>query len=393
MPLSRRPAFASQMSLMKPVHLNTAGAGLPAPGVVAAMTEQLALEAELGPYEAEQRRARELTSSVYARVAELVGADADEIALFASATDAWCRMVCQLPVPPGGRIWVTRYEYAGNLIALQRIAAIKDCRLEVIPCLPDGGLDLDWIRVNLDERVLLVSVVHMPSGSGVVLPVEEVGALLAARSGAVYIVDACQTVGQLPVDVRAIGCHALTAAGRKFLRGPRGSGFGYLRADLRNRIEPDWYDLHGAEATSLHEHHVTVQTAARFETAERSNAAVLGLLAAAEFALKGPGGPAADVKAALLDAVITTPGIRLLAPRPVPSAIVSFVHERCPAERIVAGLAADGVTGWVAHGSHTPLYLAADGISEFVRTSVHHYTSVADIELFRRSLRGVIDRA
>lgn len=376
---------------MNPVHLNTAGAGLPAPGVLDAMTGQLALEADLGPYEAEQLRARELNSTVYARLAELVGAEADEIALFGSATEAWCRTVCQLRIPPGSRLWVTRYEYAGNLIALQRIARAKGCGLEVIPCLPDGELDLDWMRASLDERVALVSVVHMPSGAGVVLPVEEIGALLAAGSGAVYVVDACQTVGQLPIDVRAIGCHALTGAGRKFLRGPRGSGFGYLRADLRDRMEASWYDLHVAEARSLHEHRVTDRTAARFETAERSNAIVLGLLTAAEYALKGPGGPAAEVQAALLDAVMTTPGVRLLAPRPVPSAIVSFVHQRCPAARIVAGLAADGVTGWVAHGAHTPLYLAAEGVSEFVRTSVHHYTSVADIELFRRSLRRVAE--
>lgn len=371
-----------------PVHLNTAGAALPAPGVLVAMAGHLALEERLGPYEAEQRRTEELTGAVYARLAELLGAGADEIALFSSGTDAWCRTVCQLRIPRGSRIWATRYEYAGNLIALQRVARASGCTLEVIPCLPDGDLDLEWIRASLDERVALVSVVHMPSGAGVVLPVELVGALLAAAgSSAVYIVDACQTAGQLPLDVRAIGAHALTGAGRKFLRGPRGSGFAYLRADLQDRIDPWWYDLHVAQARSLDEHRVTDRTACRFETAERSNAVVLGLLAAVEYTLSGPGGPAAEVMAALLEAVITIPGIRLLAPRPVPAAIVSFVHESCAAERIVAGLAADGITGWVAHGEHTPLYLAADGISEFVRISVHHYTTMADIELFRRSLR------
>jgi selenocysteine lyase/cysteine desulfurase len=383
-----KPDPARQSS---PVHLNAAGAALPAPGVVAAMARHLALEERLGPYEAEQRRAKELTGEIYARLADLLGAGAGEIALFGSATDAWCRTVCALRIPAGSRIWVTRYEYAGNLIALQRIARASECTLEVIPCLPDGHLDLEWIRASLDERVALVSVVHMPSGAGVVLPVELVGALLAAaRSGAVYIVDACQTVGQLPLDVRAIGCHVLTGAGRKFLRGPRGSGFAYLRADLQDRIHPWWYDLHVAQPRSLHEHQVTDRTAARFETAERSNAVLLGLLAAVEYTLSGPGGPAAEVMAALLDAVITTPGIRLLAPHLVPSAIVSFVHETRAAERIVAGLADDGITGWVARGEHTPLYLAADGISEFVRTSVHHYTSLADIDRFRNSLRRAL---
>jgi len=312
------------------VHLNTAGAGIPAPAVPAVMADHLVAEAELGPYEAEARRADDLEERVYARLAELVGARREEIALFGSATDAWCRIVGQLDLPAGGRLWVTPYEYAGNLIALQRLAVRRGCVLEVVPTLPGGDLDLDWFAANLDDRVALVSLTHMPSGMGTVLPVAEVGALLAG-SAAVYVVDACQTVGQLTVD-----------------------------------------------------------TAARFETAERNNAVVLGLLAAADHALTDGGPAAPQVYDALVSAVRETPGTRLLAPGSRRAGILSFVHESCSPERLRAGLADDGVSVWVGVGAHTPLWLAASGIDRFVRTSVHHYNTPAEIEEFRSALRRVL---
>ncbi|HET9138976.1 aminotransferase class V-fold PLP-dependent enzyme [Actinophytocola sp.] len=366
------------------VHLNTAGAAIPAPGVHRAMAGYLAAEVELGPYEAEAAHAADLERRVYERLGRVIGARAEDIALFGSATDAWCRIVCHLRVPAGSRFWLTPYEYAGNLIALQRLAQRCGGRLEVVPTRPGGDLDLDWMRSRLDERVALVSVVHMPSGLGVVQPVEEVGALLAG-SEAVYVVDACQTVGQLPVDVTAIGCHALTAAGRKFLRGPRGSGFAYVRPHLWDRIEVPFHDLHVARADSLHSHRLTTETAARFETAERNNAVVLGLLAAAEHALARPDGAPAEVFGALLETVCQQPGARLLAPGARRAGIVAFTHRDASPELIRDGLAECGVTGWVGLGAHTPLSLA--GVDRFVRTSVHHYNTLADIETFGRALR------
>lgn len=365
------------------IHLNTAGAGLPAPGVVEAVTGFLEAEAAAGPYEAEEAHADALGRRVYASVAALVGARPSEIALFGSATDAWCRVVCNLDLPAGGRIWITPYEYAGNLIALQRLAVRRGCTLEVIPVLPGGDLDLAWMRANADERLALVSLVHMPSGMGVVLPVEEVGALLAG-SAAVYVVDACQTVGQLPVDVAAIGCHALTAAGRKFLCGPRGSGFAFVRPDVWDRVEPPFHDLHVAAAESLHEYRITTDTAARFETAERNAAVVLGLLAAADHR---PAGAPAEVFAALLEAIEREPGTRVHAPGSRRAGIVSFVDEHRTPQRIRTAMAAAGINVWVGTGAHTPMYYPAEGVDTFVRVSVHHYNTVADVDAFARTLR------
>ena len=379
------------MTARASIHLNTAGAGLPAPGVPEAMAAFLADEARLGPYEAEAGYADQLERQVYAELAALVGAEPAEIALYGSATDAWCRLVGGLTLPAGARIWVTPYEYAGNLIALQLLAERQGCVIEVVPTVPGGDLDLGWMRDRLDERVALVSLVHMPSGCGVVQPAEEVGRLLAAAgSPAVYVLDACQTVGQLPVDVTAVGCHLLTAAGRKYLRGPRGSGFAFVARELWDRIRPQFYDLHVAEAVSRHEHRLTVDTAARFETAERNNAVVLGLLTAVRHVRSRPLGPAPAVFEALLAAVQEIPGVRLLAPGARRAGIVSFVHPDHPPHRITEGLADHGVNGWVGIGAHTPLYLSVAGIARFVRTSVHHYNDESDIGVFRRAMKRIV---
>lgn len=158
-----------------PVHLNTAGAGLLEPAARAAMAEYLRLEAEIGPYETEERYVKVLTDGVYRGLGDLLGCGPDEIALFGSATDAWCRVVRGLRLRPGGRIWTTPYEYAANLMVLRTLCEETGSELVVVPTRPDGDLDLDWMRAELDETVSLVSLVHMPSGAGVVLPVAEVG--------------------------------------------------------------------------------------------------------------------------------------------------------------------------------------------------------------------------
>ncbi len=370
------------------IHLNTAGAGIPVAAVLDAMTSYLVAERELGPYEAEERHASDLHRRIYESLGALVGSRPEEIALFASATDAWCRIVCHLDIPAGSRIWVTPYEYAGNLIALQGLARRRDAAIEVVPALRNGDLDLHWMRDALDERVALVSVTHMPSGCGIVLPVNAVGALLAG-SEAVYVVDACQTIGQRALDVRGMGCDVLTGAGRKFLRGPRGCGFAFVATRLWDRIQPPFADLHTAEVVSLLEHQIRPGRASRFETAERSGAVVLGLLAALDEVGPQPHGASPELYDALVAAVGAVPGVRLISPGSVRAGIVSFVHDRRTPAQIVEGLAADDISGWAAFGSHTPLYIAAGGVSRFVRLSIHHHHDMRDVEATSRSLRRI----
>jgi len=172
---------------MNPVHFNTAGAGLLAPAAREAMAEYLRQEAEFGPYETEERLARLLTEDVYRELAALLGCGQDEVALFGSATDAWCRIVRGLRLRRGGRIWTTPYEYAANLMVLRTLCDETESELVVIPVTPEGDLDTDWMRAHLDETISLVSLVHMPSGAGIVLPLAEVVRRIRDQGGLVYL--------------------------------------------------------------------------------------------------------------------------------------------------------------------------------------------------------------
>lgn len=380
--------------MSRPTHLNTAGAGLLEPAARAAMAEYLRLEAEIGPYETEERYTRVLTEDVYRGLGDLLGCGPDEIALFGSATDAWCRVVRGLRLRPGGRIWTTPYEYAANLMVLRTLCDETGSELVVIPTLPDGDLDLDWMRAELDETVSLVSLVHMPSGAGVVLPVAEVGRILAG-SAAVYAVDACQTVGQLPLDVGAIGCDLLTGAGRKFLCGPRGTGFAFVARRIWDRVAPSFVDVHAFDPAPDGTGKLAVDSAVRFETAERSVAAVVGLAEAVEASRtrerSGSLGAEPEVFGALDATLAAAPGVRPITPGRDRAGIVSFVHDRLSAAQVRAALTAEGCNVWEAHGAHTPLFFSPLRIDHFIRVSVHWYNTPAEIDGLGRALSRLAD--
>jgi selenocysteine lyase/cysteine desulfurase len=368
------------------IHLNTAGAGLmPAP-VAEAMHECLRREAAGGAYETEEHYDELLNVGVYGQLAELLNAPPADIALFDSATRAWCSVVDVLELGPTDRVWVTPYEYAGNLISLFAMRERTGCRLEVVPATPSGDLDLDWMAANIADDVALVSVTHIPSGCGIVNPVAEIGRLLAPYR-CFYAVDGCQSVGQVPTDVAEIGCQLFTGAGRKFLCGPRGTGFAYVAPELRAALRPGFRDLHVAHVVSPDRFEVTDSSARVLELAERTTAAVVGLSAA----LANPGGyPDPEVYRALRAVVAGLPGVEEIAPGTVHSGIVSFRHGSLPAERICAALRDQGVNTWPIHGDHTPIHMRERGVGRAVRASVHHYTTADEVAEFGRVLDKIV---
>jgi selenocysteine lyase/cysteine desulfurase len=372
-----------------PIHLNNAGAGLMPAAVTQAVTSFLDEEASGGAYEAEQRHADTLEKGVYETAARALDAEVDDVAIFDSATRAWSSVVANLSFTPSDRVWVTPYEYAGNLIMWTELRRRHGFRIEVVPLLPDGDLDLDWMSANIGEDVAFVAVPHVPSGCGIVLPVEEIGRILAPWR-CFYAVDACQSVGQLPVSVASIGCDLLTGAGRKFLRGPRGTGFAVIGSRLRAQVKPPFYDLHIADMVSDDTYEVRTGGARRFEYAERSSAAVSGLDVAFRHHLARTDTGSGPIREAVRRAVHEVPGTRLIDPGSRHAAIVTFTHDRVPAQRIRAELHERGVNVWIAQGSHTPLYMRSIGVDHAVRVSPHYYNSAAEVDTFVAALRDIL---
>src|SRR4029453_9133060 len=264
------------------LHFNNAGAALPPTPVLDAQIRHLELEAAIGGYEAAAAVGDRLPQG-YDFVASLLNCRREEGALLENAAVAWDMAFYALPLGPGDRILTARAEYASNYIAFLQVARRSGAVIEVIPSNASGEIDVAALERMIDARVKLIAITHVPPKGGLVNPAAEIGRVARAQS-IPYLLDACQSVGQMPVDVAAIGCDMLSATGRKHLRGPRGSGFLYVRREILDRLEPPFLDLHAATWVAPDRYEMRPD-ARRFENWESNYAAQLGLGAAVDYAL------------------------------------------------------------------------------------------------------------
>ncbi len=264
------------------IHLNNAGASLMSRGVLDTQLDHLRFEAQIGGYEAARATAGNF-DGVYQSIASLIGASPDEIALVENATAAWNLAFHSIALQPGDTILTAEAEYAANYIAYLKATNDHGVRVKVIPSDEAGQLDVGALRSAIDDRTKLISVTHIPTNGGLVNPAEEIGEI-ARAAGVPYLLDACQSVGQLDLDVDGLQCDFLTATGRKYLRGPRGTGFLYVRRSMLEKVTPPMVDLHSATWVELDRYELR-SDARRYENWEFNHAAVLGLGAAVDEAM------------------------------------------------------------------------------------------------------------
>lgn len=271
------------------VHLNAAGCSLPSRNTLDHVCQYLDDECRYGGYEAAQMVRKHDVDLAYVELATLLNCHETEIAVVTSATEAWLQVVYGLAFTMGntGRILTSVSEYGSNFLTYLQIQKRLGVEIVVIPDTPDGCLDLEFLEEYLHAATasehqgsptILVSITHVPTSSGKVYDAAAVGAL-AKQYGVLYLLDACQSVGQMVVDVQQIQCDFLTGTGRKFLRAPRGSGFLYCSSKITTTLypfEPGTIDV--ASARWLSESTYEVDTSMhRFEKYEMSYAAKVGL--------------------------------------------------------------------------------------------------------------------
>jgi len=373
------------------LHLNAAGSALPSRRTLEATTDYLRLEAEIGGYEA-AARSNDALEGFYPAVATLLGAAPDEIAFIENATRAWDMAFYSLSFAPGDRILTCVSEYSSNYISYLQVAKKTGAEIVVVPDDAQGQIDLAALERAIDAHTRLISISHVPTQGGLVQPAEAVGRI-ANAAGVLYLLDACQSVGQLPVDVGEIGCDFLSMTGRKYLRGPRGTGFLYARRATTTAIEPVFLDNHAAKWTD--DNVYTSRTdARRFENWERYFAGVIGLKVAAdqanELGMEPIWARLRELADGLRARLSTVKGVTLTDLGKVKGAIVTFAVDGADHNVLKAKLREQAINVTVSTQFSSRLDLKGRGLPNVMRASVHVYNTEEELDRFTEALEATI---
>ncbi len=376
-------------------HFNNAGASLMSDRVFGASLKYWTLEREIGGYEAAVACA-EAIADFYTCAARLINAKSEEIAYCDSATRGWNTILYGSRFLNSDSIILTsQIEFGSTVVSLQHVAELTGAKIVILPTHQNGTIDLEAFKTALSKKVALVAVTHVPAHSCVANPIEHMGALLKEHD-AFFLVDACQSVGRFSVDVEKIGCDALITTGRKWLRGPRGTGFVYVRDNAIDRLDPPTIDLSNADwlsAKDVRGSQISIHSSAkRFETWERNFGAVLGLresiLQLLDLGVENVATRVKKVTDQLRDGLHQIPSLRIPRDDPEGFGILSIMMDGISAQTIKDRLSDERINSSVIHEWDAPWDFEQMNCPPLVRLSPHYFNTEEEIAL----LLGVLER-
>ncbi len=374
------------------IHFNNAGAALQPQRVVDAVISHIRLEAEIGGYEAEEAN-HDKIEQLYPRVAKLINCQPEEIAFIENATRAWDMAFYSLSLKKGDIILTGYNEYASNYIAFLQRCKKTGAEIRLVPNDDSGQLDVDALKSMVDDKVRLIAVTHVATNGGLVNPAAAIGEV-ARKHGILYLLDACQSVGQMTIDTKELNCDMLSATGRKYLRGPRGTGFLYVRTETAKNIEPIFLDLHSAQWSSDNTFEVR-DDARKFENWEQNFAGKLGLATAVDY-LIDVGVVAVQKRVFALAALFrkhlaALNGVTVGDNGKVQCGITTFYSDKVEASELVRLLAERGINTTYTTAFGTRLDMVARKLPPMVRASVHYYNTEDEILKFCAALKSILE--
>lgn len=364
-------------------HLNNAGAALPSQVVVQTLLNGIREEAEIGGYEFAEKYVEDI-NDFYEVAAQLLNTSPHNIAFTTNATDSYNRALSSISFQVGDIILTTDDDYVSNQLAFMQLGQRNGVKVVRAKCLPTGGVDIASVADLIKKhQPKLVAVTHVPTNSGLIQDVVAIGKLCRANE-TLYLVDACQSVGQMEVNAVEIGCDFLTATYRKWLRGPRGTGLLYVsNRVLESDLAPHFIDLRGSVWESENEYSLA-NTAKRFELWEKSYPLMLGAKAAMQYALQ-IGMPCIETRIKQLadytrDNLMALKKVEVLDQGQQRCSIVTLHMADANPDQLIAGFAAKDINVSYARKVNALIDFNKKKVDWALRISPHYYNTKAEID-------------
>ncbi|GGH66732.1 selenocysteine lyase/cysteine desulfurase [Filimonas zeae] len=373
------------------IHFNNAGCSLAPTPVVNTITAYLQQEALLGGYEAEAQYEQQLNNT-YNVIARLINAQPEEITLVENASNGWCIAFHGIGLQPGDEVLISEFEYVTNMIGYLYGKQHYGITLTVIPNDEQGNFSITKLKEAITDKTRLIAVTHIASATGGVLPVEAIGAI-AAEHHILYLLDACQSIGQLPVDVAQIQCDFLSVTGRKYLRAPRGTGFLYVSKKSQHKITPLFLDGH-AVSTINEQSYQLLPNGKRFEFYEKNRATTLGLAKAVEYALHigmdRIWNRIQYLATHLRNQLQLIEQVTLQDGGNIQCGIITFTVNHCDSKEVKEYLALHHINVSVGLARSTLLHMNKHQLNSVVRASVHYYNTLSETDFFIKTLSAFV---
>ena len=374
------------------IHFNNAGASLPPDIVVETIINYLLEEATYGGYETEYKY-REQLENTYNLIARLINADKDEVAIVENASTAWGLAFNGIGFEKGDEIITSEMEYVTNLMGFLNARKTYGIEIKVIPNDDYGNFSIKALEQAIAAKTKLIAITHIPSTSGSMVPIAEIGKI-ARKHNILYLVDACQSAGHIPVDVKEIGCDMLSVTGRKYLRAPRGTGFLYVRKEIQNRLKPILMDNHSAKWVTSDDFEMR-DDARRFELYEKNRALILGLKEAIDYALKIGVDRIwqriqhlAGLMRRQLNSIDT---LTVHDAGDQQCGIVTFSVKGMASSLVKSKLAEKKINVSVGKAVSTQIYMKKNNLESVVRASVHYYNTEEEVKAMSDELVSIIN--